>query len=184
MSRTNGIDRKHLYSLAVGLFRKSRKTFPLQISEAELDAVRSRLQSYFPDDISSERFEITLHSSLLKSSAEDLLRKSVLLGDQKLFGFVNSVCYSASDVFYEFEPDEIGQFLSYNFHSYYLHVMHNYQSDEIIRAGALSLMQAFQIKLSNFSKGQEVWEYFSTRDTQFYGWLDRPYSELFEVPVN
>jgi hypothetical protein len=62
--------------------------------------------------------------------------------------------------------------------------MHNYQSDAIIRAGALSLMQAFRIKLSNFSKEQEVLEYFSTGDSQFYGFLDRPYSESFDVPVN
>ena len=172
-----------LYTLQVGLFRKKRKVSPLQISEAELDAVCLRLQSYFPDEISFERDEIVLHSSLLKKSVEDLLRKSVLLGDPKLFEFVNSVCYSASDVFYEFKPDEIAQFLSHDFHLYYLHVMHNYQSDAIIRAGALSLMQAFRIKLSNFSKEEEVLEYFSTGDSQFYGFFDRPYSESFDVPV-
>jgi hypothetical protein len=167
----------------VGLFRKRRKVSPLQISEAQLDAVRSRLQSYFPDEISLERDEIVLHSSLLKSSIEDLLRKSALLGDPKLFEFVNSVCYSASDVFYEFKSDEIAQFLSHDFHSYYLHVMYTYQSDVVIRAGALSLMQAFRIKLSNSSKEEEVLEYFSTGDTQFYGFFDRPYSESFDVPV-
>jgi hypothetical protein len=61
--------------------------------------------------------------------------------------------------------------------------MYTYQSDVVIRAGALSLMQAFRIKLSNSSKEEEVLEYFSTGDTQFYGFFDRPYSESFDVPV-
>lgn len=168
----------------MGLFRKKRRVSPLQISEAELDAVCLRLQSYFPDEISFERDEIVLHSSLLKSSVEDLLRKSVLLGDQKLFEFVNSVCFSASDDLYELKPYDIARFLSYDFHHLYLHVLYNYQSDAIIRAGALSLIQAYRMKLSDFSNEEEVMEYFGRGDSQLYGFLDRPYRNSFDIPVN
>ena len=161
--------------------RKKREVSPLQVSEAELVAACTRLQSYFPDEIPLEFDEVVLHPLLLKKSVEDLLRRSVNLGDKKLFEFVNSVCYSASDIFYELKPDEIAQFLSDEFHLY-LHVFHNYQSDVIIRTAALSLIQAYRIKLINSPKEQEVLEYLSTRDSELYLFFDSPISESFNAP--
>ncbi len=162
----------------MGLFRKRKVVPPLQISEAELAASCSRLQSYFPDEIILERHGITLHSSLLKKSVENLLHSSVKLGDQKLFSFVNSVCYSASDDFYRLKPEEIAKFLSDDFHLY-LHVFHYYDADAMIRADAQTLIQAYRIKLMDYPGEQEILEYFSTRDSHLYMFLDDPLSESF-----
>lgn len=162
-------------------FRKKRAVSPLQISEKELVAVCSILQSYFPDEIVLECDGILLHSSLLKKSVENLLQRSVELGDQKLFSFVISVCYSASNDFYRLKPDEIAQFLSDDFHLY-LHVFHYYHADRMIRADAQSLIQAYRIKLINFPGEQEVLEYFSTKDSELYMFLDDPLSESFTAP--
>ena len=162
----------------MGLFRKRRKIAPLQISEAELVALCSTLQNCFPDEIVLERDGIILHSSLLRNSVDNLLQRSVKLGDQKLFAFVISVCYSASDDLYRLKPDEIAKFLSDDFHLY-LHVFHYYHANAMIRADAQSLIQAYRIKLMDFPGEQEVLEYFSTRDSQLYMFLDDSLSESF-----
>ena len=165
----------------MGLFRKRSEVSPLEISEAELVAVCSRLQNYFPDEIVMERDGVILHSSSLRKSVENLLQRSVKLGDQKLFSFVNSVCYSASDDFYRLRPEEIAKFLSHDF-QHYLHVFHYYHRDAMIRSDAQSLIQAYRIKLMDFPREQEVLEYFARGDSELYGFLDNPLSESFYAP--
>ena len=165
----------------MGLFRDKRMVSPLQISGTEMVAVCSRLQSYFPDETCLELDEIKLHSSSLKRAVEDLLKNSVNLGDQKLFEFVNSVSYSASDNFFELKPENIAQCLSDDFHLY-LHVFQNYHRDAIVRTGALSLIQAFRIKLSKFPQVGEIFDYLSTSDSELYAFLDLPISESFYAP--
>ena len=141
-------------------------------------AVCSRLQNYFPDEIVLERDGIILQSSSLKKSAANLLQSAVELGDQKLFSFVISVCYSASDDFYRLTSDDIAKFLSDDFHLY-LHVFHYYHANTMIRADVQSLIQAYRIKLMDFPGEQEVLEHFSTRDSHLYMFLDDPLSESF-----
>jgi hypothetical protein len=167
----------------MGLFRKKKEVLLLQISETELAYLCLTLQNCFPDEIVLERDGVILHSSLLRKSVDNLLQRSVKLGDQKLFAFVISVCYSASDELYKLKPDEIAKFLSDDFHLY-LHVFHYYHADEMIREDARSLIQAYRIKLDDFSGEQEVLEYFSTRDSELYMFLDDPISESFNDPAN